>query len=70
MGPCAFAEEADRMTPIIGAISIRQPYVELILQGKKLKEFRSRRTHIRDRVYLYVSMTPDDDSSSGVGRGR
>jgi hypothetical protein len=38
------------------AISIRQPYVERILNGTKKAEFRSRRTLIRERVYLYVSM--------------
>jgi hypothetical protein len=46
------------------AISIRQPYIELILQGKKLKEFRTRRTLIRGRVYLYSSKTPKDDPSA------
>ena len=38
------------------AISIRQPYVERILNSTKKAEFRSRRTLIRERVYLYVSM--------------
>ena len=37
------------------AISIRQPYVELILQGKKKFEYRSQPTNIRERVYLYAS---------------
>ena len=49
------------MDEITRAISIRQPYVELILQGKKRQEFRSRRTHLRGRVYIYASMTPKDD---------
>lgn len=40
------------------AISIRQPWVELILLGKKEAEYRSRRTNIRERVYLYASLTP------------
>ena len=42
------------------AISIRQPYVELILQGKKRREFRSRRTNIRGRVYIYASLKLSD----------
>lgn len=42
------------------AVSIRQPYVELTLRGKKLKEYRSRRTNIRERVYLYASHKPGD----------
>lgn len=40
---------------IIRAISIRQPYVELILMGKKKFEYRSMATNIRERVYLYAS---------------
>lgn len=39
------------------AISIRQPFVELILQGKKKKEYRSRATNIRERVYIYASLS-------------
>lgn len=38
------------------AISIRQPYVEQILSGTKKREFRSRPTLIRERVYLYASL--------------
>lgn len=38
------------------AISIRQPYVEDILRGKKKYEYRSRPTKIRGRVYLYASL--------------
>jgi len=36
------------------ALSIQQPLSELILLGKKKKEYRSRLTHIRGRVYLYA----------------
>lgn len=38
------------------AISIRQPYVEQILRGAKKREFRSRPTRIRERVYLYAAL--------------
>ena len=38
------------------AISIRQPYAELILRGKKKNEFRSRPTNIRERVYIYAAL--------------
>lgn len=38
------------------ALSIRQPYAEQILRGVKTIEYRSRRTRIRDRVYVYASM--------------
>src|SRR4051794_9268764 len=41
------------------ALSIRQPYVELILRGIKTAEFRSWRTHILDeRFYLYAAKGP------------
>ena len=41
------------------AITLRQPYAELILRGIK-KEHRSRPTDIRGRVYLYASKRPAD----------
>ncbi len=46
------------MQTITRAISIRQPFVEQILRGIKKKEFRSRPTKIRERVYLYAALTP------------
>ena len=49
------------MTKITRAISIKQPFVELILLGKKKQEYRGVRTHHRGRVYLYASMKPKDD---------
>jgi hypothetical protein len=42
------------------ALSIRQPYVELILRGKKREEYRSRPTHVTGRVYLYAGQKPGD----------
>ena len=45
------------------AISIRQPYVEEILLGKKKYEYRSRPTKIRGRVFLYASNTLGDISN-------
>jgi hypothetical protein len=36
------------------ALSIQQPLSELILTGEKTEEYRSRRTLIRERVYLYA----------------
>ena len=41
------------------ALSIRQPFSEMILTGKKLEEYRTRRTHIRGRVYLYAGKVAD-----------
>jgi hypothetical protein len=40
------------------ALSIRQPYVELILRGDKTAEYRTRPTRLRERVYLYACRTP------------
>lgn len=37
------------------ALSVRQPWAELILRGIKTIEVRSRTTSIRERVYLYAS---------------
>ena len=39
------------------ALSIRQPYAEQILLGKKKVEYRGRHTYIRERVYIYASLT-------------
>jgi len=40
------------------ALSIRQPYAEQILRGQKKVEYRGRPTNIRERVYIYASLTP------------
>jgi hypothetical protein len=52
--------EGITLSKIDRAISIRQPYVELILRGEKREEYRSRPTNIRGRVYLYAAMKPGD----------
>jgi hypothetical protein len=39
------------------ALSIRQPYAEMILRGIKKIEYRTMRTNIRGRVYIYASLT-------------
>jgi hypothetical protein len=43
------------------ALSIRQPHSELILIGRKKREYRGRLTHIRRRVYLYAGKKLDLD---------
>lgn len=50
------------------ALSIRQPYVELILRGMKKVEYRTRVTHVCERVYLYASLTLGD-VESGLRQG-
>ena len=45
--------------PRMRALSIRQPYAELILRGIKTIEYRSRRTRIiGERFYIYAPRTP------------
>ena len=52
---------------ITRAISIRQPYVEQILRGEKTIEYRTRKTNIRERVYLYASLTKETDEDLPTG---
>jgi hypothetical protein len=52
---------------IVRAISIRQPYVEMILRGAKTIEYRSRRTNIRERIYLYASLTVETEECDAEG---
>lgn len=51
------------------ALSIRQPYVEQILQGTKLFEYRSFPTHKRGRVMVYASKQPGEGDVSGLPTG-
>lgn len=45
------------------ALSIRQPYAEMILRGEKKVEYRTIPTNIRERVYIYASKTPGDEEA-------
>jgi hypothetical protein len=56
------------------ALSIRQPFVEQILEKQKTMEYRSRRTNIRERVYLYagksiVHLTIEEHWEMNLPRG-
>ncbi len=54
------------------ALSVRQPFAELIVSGRKAIEYRSRRTHIRGRVYIYACKAPskaDDYKACGLEPG-
>jgi hypothetical protein len=46
-----------KLKRIVRAISIRQPYAELIMRGTKREECRSRATLIQERVYLSAALT-------------
>lgn len=53
-----------RYTPMMRALSIRQPYVEEIFRGLKTSEIRGHRTTIiGERFYIYAATKP------GEGRG-
>ena len=56
MTHCEFSEadEVTKVATIQLAISIRQPYVELILQGKKRKEYRERLFQSLWKEYLVL----------------
>lgn len=56
--PSKASRPASKMPSPARALSIRQPYAEDILRGTKRIEYRSRPTTIRERVYIYASLTP------------
>jgi superfamily II DNA or RNA helicase len=43
------------------ALSIRQPWAELILRGEKTVEYRSQPTKFRGRVYIYAALGTSSD---------
>ena len=43
------------------AISIRQPYAESIITGKKKIEYRSTLTHVRGTVLVYAALGKESD---------
>ncbi len=50
------------------ALSIRQPWADLILRGEKTVEYRSQATNIRGKVYIYASLAkpePGDEQIEG-----
>lgn len=42
------------------ALSVRQPWAELILRGEKTIEYRTQTTKVRGRIYLYATLAPLD----------
>jgi predicted transcriptional regulator len=42
----------------VRALSVRQPYAELIMRGEKSVEYRSRPTKIRELLYVYAAKKP------------
>jgi len=46
------------------ALSLKQPYAELILQGKKTIELRKWNTKFRGQFLIHASKTPDKEAMS------
>ncbi|MEK6879293.1 MAG: ASCH domain-containing protein [Nanoarchaeota archaeon] len=44
------------------ALSIKQPYVELILQGRKTIEIRKWNTNFRGKFLVHASKNPDEEA--------
>ncbi len=42
------------------ALSIRQPWAELIMLGEKDVDYRSRATNVRGRIAIYASLSKED----------
>lgn len=49
------------------ALTIRQPWAELIIGGRKRYELRSRRTHIRGRIWMHAGRTVEDADAERAG---
>ena len=49
------------------ALSIRQPWAELILQGRKTIELRTWQTHYRGRVAIHASQTVQEEACVAYG---
>ena len=43
-------------------LSLKQPFAELILQGKKKIELRKWNTKFRGDFYIHASLTPDEEA--------
>ncbi|MEX2558995.1 MAG: ASCH domain-containing protein, partial [Pirellulales bacterium] len=48
------------------ALSIRQPWAELILRGHKGIDYRTRPTKIRGRIYIYASLAKPEADEPGL----
>lgn len=54
------------------ALSIRQPWAELIMRGIKTVEFRSRPTMVRGRIHIYAALgrcDPQDEADIAADYG-
>lgn len=51
------------------ALSIRQPWADQVLSGKKVRENRSQPVKIRGRIYIYASKSGAPRQDDGATRG-
>jgi hypothetical protein len=53
-------DERAKKRGLLRALSVRQPYAELIMRGEKTVEYRSKPTNVRGRVYVYAAKKPGE----------
>lgn len=49
------------------ALSLKQPFAELILEGRKKIELRKWNTHFRGEFFIHASRNPDKESMKRFG---
>ncbi len=49
------------------ALSLKQPYAELIVQGRKKIELRKWNTHFRGKFLIHASKIPDQEAMNKFG---
>jgi len=49
------------------ALSLKQPFAELILQGKKKIELRKWNTNFRGKIFIHASKSPDKKNMKRLG---
>jgi hypothetical protein len=53
---CLERAELEMEKSVVRALSVRQPYAEMIMRGEKTVEYRSKPTNIRERVYVPIEI--------------
>jgi hypothetical protein len=51
------------------ALSVRQPFAEQIMAGRKRVEYRSLPTNVRGRIYVYASLRPASPEGEHLPQG-
>ena len=49
------------------ALSLKQPFAELVVEGKKKIELRNWNTHFRGEFFIHASKNPDKESMKRFG---